>query len=41
MTRACLIGTVVSMLAIGLFLVSPLHYEQQRDVIFATPAPSR
>jgi glycopeptide antibiotics resistance protein len=40
-TRACLIGTVVSLLAIGIFLASPLHHDQLRDVIFATPAPSR
>ena len=41
MTRVCLIGTVVSLLAIGIFVASPLHYAQQRDVIFSTPAPSR
>ena len=41
MTRACLIGTVVSLLAIGIFVASPLHYAQQRDVIVSTPAPSR
>ena len=41
MTRACLIATVVSLLAIGIFVASPLHYAPQHDVIFATPAPSR
>ena len=41
MTRACLIGTVVSLLAIGIFVASPLHYAQQRDVVVSTPAPSR
>jgi glycopeptide antibiotics resistance protein len=40
-TRVCLIGTVVALLAIGTFVASPLHYRPQRDVIFATPAPSR
>jgi len=41
MTRVCLIGTVVSLLATGIFVASPLHYAQQRDVIVSTPAPSR
>jgi glycopeptide antibiotics resistance protein len=41
MTRVCLVGTVVSLLAIGAFVASPLHYGPQRDVIVATPAPSR
>ncbi len=41
MTRVCLIGTVVSLLAIGIFLASPGHYVPLRDVIFITPAPSR
>jgi glycopeptide antibiotics resistance protein len=40
MTRVCLIGTVVSLLAIGILVASPLHYGPQRDVIFSTPAPS-
>jgi glycopeptide antibiotics resistance protein len=40
MTRVCLIGTVVSLLAIALFLASPLHYAPQHDVIVATPSPS-
>jgi len=40
MTRALLIGTVVSLVAIGTFVASPLHHDQLRDVIFASPAPS-
>ena len=40
-TRVCLIGTVVSLLAIGIFVASPLQYGPHHDVIFATPAPSR
>ena len=40
MTRVCLIGTVVSLLAIGIFVASPVHYRPERDVIFATPDPS-
>ena len=40
MTRVCLIGTVVSLLAIGIFIASPLRYAPQHDVIFATPSPS-
>ena len=41
MTRVCLTGTVVSLLAIGIYIASPLHYVPLRDVILATPAPSR
>jgi len=41
MTRVCLIGTVVSLLAVGIFIASPVHYRPQRDVVVATPAPSR
>ncbi len=40
-TRVCLVGTVISLVAIGVFLASPMHYTPQRDVIFSTPAPSR
>jgi glycopeptide antibiotics resistance protein len=40
MTRICLIGTVVSLLAVGIFVASPLHYAPQHDVIFSTPSPS-
>ncbi len=39
-TRVCLIGTAVSLLAIGIFLATPGHYVPQHDVIFATPSPS-
>jgi glycopeptide antibiotics resistance protein len=41
MTRICVIGTVVSLLAIGVFVASPLHYRAPRDVVFAAPSPSR
>ncbi len=41
MTRVCLIGTVVSLLAIVIFVASPLRYAPQHDVIVASPAPSR
>jgi glycopeptide antibiotics resistance protein len=41
MTRVCLLGTVVSLLAVGIFVASPVHYRPQRDVVVATPAPSR
>ncbi len=39
-TRVCLIGTVVSVIAVAIFIASPLRYAPQHDVIFATPAPS-
>ena len=39
-TRACLIGTVLSLLAIGIFTASPWHYVPQRDVILPTPSAS-
>ena len=38
MTRGFAIGTVVSLLAIGIFIASPLHYGPQRDVIVSAPA---
>jgi glycopeptide antibiotics resistance protein len=38
MTRVCLIGTVVSLLAVGIFVASPVHYRPQHDVIFSTPS---
>jgi len=41
MTRVCLIGTVVSLLAVAIFVASPVHYRPQRDVVVATPVPSR
>jgi glycopeptide antibiotics resistance protein len=40
MTRVCLIGTVVALVAIGIFIASPLRYAPPHDVIFATPSPS-
>jgi glycopeptide antibiotics resistance protein len=40
MTRVLLIGTAISLLAIGIFIASPLRYAPQHDVIFATPSPS-
>ena len=40
-TRICLVGTVGSVLAIGLFVASPLYHAPQHDVVFSTPAPSR
>jgi glycopeptide antibiotics resistance protein len=40
MTRVCLIGTVASLLAVEIFVASPLHHAPQRDVIFSTPVPS-
>jgi len=40
MTRAYLIGTVLSVLAVGIFIASPLHYGPQRDVIVPTPSAS-
>ncbi len=40
LTRVCAIGTVLSLIAVGIFLASPLHYGPQRDVIFPTPATS-
>jgi glycopeptide antibiotics resistance protein len=33
MIRACLVGTVLSLVAIAIFIASPLHYGPQRDVI--------
>jgi glycopeptide antibiotics resistance protein len=39
-TRVCLIGTAVSLVAIAIFIAFPVHYRPQRDVIFSTPAPS-
>ena len=37
MTRALLIFTVISVLAVAAFLASPLHYGPQRDVILPSP----
>ena len=33
MIRICSIGAVLSLLAIGIFIASPLHYGPQRDVV--------
>jgi len=40
-TRVCLVGTVVSVLAVGAFLASPMHYRPLHDFIVARPSPSR
>ncbi len=37
MTRVCVIGTVVCVLAVGIFVASPLHYGPQRDVVLPMP----
>ena len=39
-TRLLLIGTALSLIAVGLFLASPLHYGPQRDVVFPSPSVS-
>jgi len=39
-TRICVIGTALSLLAIGIFIASPWHYVPQRDVIIPTPSAS-
>jgi glycopeptide antibiotics resistance protein len=41
MTRACLIGTAVCVLAVGLFVASPMHYGPQRDVLVTSSVASR
>jgi glycopeptide antibiotics resistance protein len=33
MMRGCLIGTVLALIAVGVFLVSPVRYSQPQDVI--------
>ena len=38
MTKVLLVGTVISVLAVGIFVVSPLNYGPQRDVIVPTPS---
>jgi glycopeptide antibiotics resistance protein len=40
-TRLCMIGTVVSLLAVGILVASPVHYRAPRDVVVSTPAPSK
>jgi glycopeptide antibiotics resistance protein len=37
MTRVLAIATVVGVLAVAIFIASPLHYGPQRDVIFPSP----
>ncbi len=40
MTRVCLIGTVLSVLAVAIFVASPLNYGPQRDVVVSTRSAS-
>jgi glycopeptide antibiotics resistance protein len=40
-SRLCLVGTVVALLAVVVFVASPLHYRALRDVVVATPSPPR
>jgi len=37
--RICVIGTAALVLAVGLFIASPLHYGPQQDVVLPTPTP--
>jgi glycopeptide antibiotics resistance protein len=39
--RLCLVGTVVALLAVAVFVASPMHYRALRDVVVASPSPSR
>lgn len=39
-TRICLIGGVVAVLAVAVFIASPLRYEAQRDVVVPRPTVS-
>ena len=39
LTRICVIGTAALVLAVGLFIASPLHYGPQQDVVLPTPTP--
>lgn len=41
MTRVCAIGTVLSLLAVGIFVVSPVHYAPLRDVAVVTDSTPR
>lgn len=41
MTRGFLIGTVIAVVAIAIFIASPLHYGPQRDVMLPRPTASR
>ena len=38
MTRGFAIGTAISLVALGIFIASPMHYGPQRDVIVSAPA---
>ncbi len=38
-TRICLIGGIVAVLAVAAFVISPLHYEAPRDVVVHRPTP--
>lgn len=38
MTRVCLIGTVLAVVAVAIFVASPLNYGPQRDVVVSTPS---
>ena len=40
MTRVLAIATLVGVLAVAIFIASPLHYGPQRDVIFPSPSAS-
>ena len=40
MTRICLIGTIACVLAVAVFIASPLHYGPQHDVVLRTPSAS-
>ncbi|MEO6533936.1 MAG: VanZ family protein [Pseudolysinimonas sp.] len=39
-TRVCLIAGIVAVLAVAIFIASPLHYAAQRDVVVPRPAVS-
>jgi hypothetical protein len=40
MTRVCVIVSALTLLAVVAFVVSPLHYGPQRDVVVERPAPT-
>ncbi len=40
MTRVFAVGTVLSVLAVGIFVASPLHYGPQRDVVIRSHSAS-
>lgn len=37
MTSVCVVGTIACVLAVAVFIASPLHYGPQRDVVVRTP----